>query len=244
MKQNKYDDAIFFEKYSHMARSEKGLEGAGEWHELQKMLPDFKGKTVLDLGCGYGWHCVYAANNGASSVVGIDISQKMIDVAKSKTTVPNVQYFCTAIEDMDFESEHFDVILSSLALHYIKDFDMVCKSVYSLLKAGGSFVFSCEHPIFTAEGKQEWIYNSEGDIAYWPVDNYFFDGERHANFLGEHVVKYHRSLTTYLRTLMKNGFSISDFCEPQPSAEMMNIPGMKDELRRPMMLLISARKQS
>lgn len=57
MKQNKYDDIVFFEKYSKMDRSTKGLAGAGEWKTLQKLLPDFKDKCVLDLGCGFGWHC-------------------------------------------------------------------------------------------------------------------------------------------------------------------------------------------
>ena len=37
---------------------------------LRKLLPDFKDKRVLDLGCGYGWHCIYAMEHGASSVVG------------------------------------------------------------------------------------------------------------------------------------------------------------------------------
>lgn len=68
MKQNKYDDNIFFNKYSNMGRSEKGLEGAGEWHELKKMLPNFKNKRVLDLGCGFGWHCRFAIENGAKPV--------------------------------------------------------------------------------------------------------------------------------------------------------------------------------
>ena len=67
MKENKYDDNIFFQKYSQMSRSQKGLAGAGEWETLKKMLPDFKGKRVLDLGCGYGWHCIYAMEHGASS---------------------------------------------------------------------------------------------------------------------------------------------------------------------------------
>ena len=56
MKENKYDNEIFFQKYSQMLRSQKGLQGAGEWSELEKILPDFCGKSVLDLGCGYGWH--------------------------------------------------------------------------------------------------------------------------------------------------------------------------------------------
>ena len=55
MKENKYDNDVFFEKYSRMDRSKVGLSGAGEWSELQKLLPDFNGKRVLDLGCGYGF---------------------------------------------------------------------------------------------------------------------------------------------------------------------------------------------
>lgn len=55
MKENKYDDNIFFQKYSQMSRSQQGLAGAGEWETLRKLLPDFKDKRVLDLGCGYGW---------------------------------------------------------------------------------------------------------------------------------------------------------------------------------------------
>ena len=74
MKENKYDDEIFFRKYSEMNRSKQGLKGAGEWSELQKVLPTFEGLRVLDLGCGYGWHCLYAAQKGASSVLGVDIS--------------------------------------------------------------------------------------------------------------------------------------------------------------------------
>ena len=52
MKENKYDEQIFFEKYSQMSRSKEGLEGAGEWETLRQILPDFRGKRVLDMGCG------------------------------------------------------------------------------------------------------------------------------------------------------------------------------------------------
>ena len=61
--------------------------------------------------------------------------------------------------------------------------------------------------------------------------------------MGEQVVKYHRTLTTYLNTLLQNGLELRQVVEPQPPAEMMELPGMKDEMRRPMMLLVAAVKK-
>jgi len=244
MKQNKYDDDVFFNKYSNMNRSKNGLEGAGEWHELKKMLPNFKDKRVLDLGCGFGWHCRYAVENGARSVIGIDISQKMLSEAKNKTKCGNIEYICMPIEDIDFPEESFDVVISSLALHYVKSFEDVLVRVYKCLSKGGDFVFSVEHPIFTAQGPQDWYYDDKGNILHWPVDHYFTEGIRNAKFLGEEVIKYHRTLTTYLNSLIKIGFEITGVVEPKPAENMLNtVPGMRDELRRPMMLLVSARKK-
>jgi len=244
MKQNKYDDDVFFNKYSNMSRSKNGLEGAGEWHELKKMMPNFKDKRVLDLGCGFGWHCRYAVENGAKSVIGIDISQKMLSEAKNKTKYGNIEYICMPIEDIDFPEESFDVVISSLALHYVKSFEDVLVRVYKCLSKGGDFVFSVEHPIFTAQGPQDWYYDGKGNILHWPVDHYFTEGIRNAKFLGEEVIKYHRTLTTYLNSLIKLGFEITGVVEPKPAENMLNtVPGMLDELRRPMMLLVSARKK-
>lgn len=243
MKQNKYDDPIFFEKYSQMSRSQQGLDGAGEWQTLQKLLPDFAGKRVLDLGCGYGWHCIYAMEHGAASVTGIDLSEKMLDVAREKTHFQEVTYLRMPIEDIDFPAESFDVVLSSLAFHYVKSFDDVAKKVHACLTKGGAFVFSAEHPIFTAYGSQDWYYGPDGQILHFPVDNYFYEGERQAVFLGEPVTKYHKTLTTYLNGLLTNGFEIVNVVEPQPPEQMLSIEGMKDEMRRPMMLIVSARKK-
>lgn len=244
MKQNKYDDEQFFEKYAQMSRSKQGLAGAGEWSTLEKLLPSFEGKRVLDLGCGYGWHCDYAVRHGASVVVGTDISEKMLQTAREKNAASGIKYICLAMEDIDFEANSFDIVLSSLAFHYIKDFNGICQKVNKLLSSGGEFIFSVEHPIFTARGDQQWIANQAGQNLYWPVDNYFIEGERKANFLGDEVIKYHKTITTYLNSLIVNEFEITAIVEPQPNAEMLaNVPGMEDELRRPMMLIVSARKK-
>lgn len=142
MKENKYDDGAFFEKYSQMPRSVHGLSGAGEWEALRKMFPDFDGKRVLDLGCGFGWHCMYAAECGALSVIGSDISSKMLNVATEKNFFPdNVRYKCAPMEDLNFESGSFDVVMSSLAFHYIPDFAAMTAKISNWLVCGGDFIF-------------------------------------------------------------------------------------------------------
>lgn len=243
MKENKYDEPSFFEQYEKMLRSQLGLQGAGEWHALKNMLPDFKDKNVLDLGCGFGWHCRYAVENGAKSVIGIDLSEKMLAKAKEINSLEDIQYERKALEDLDYPSEKFDIILSSLTLHYVESLDTVIQNIYRWLASGGHFVFSVEHPVFTAEGGQDWTYDKDGEKISWPVDRYFIEGKRNTTFLGENVTKYHRTLTSYLNTLLKYGFRIKEITEPEPSSEMLKeIPEMKDELRRPMMLLVSAEK--
>ena len=243
MKENHYDNETFFQKYSQMTRSQQGLQGAGEWSELQKLLPDFRGKRVLDLGCGYGWHCKYAADQGAFSVLGTDLSEKMLQRAGQLNPAPQITYQRAAIEDLRFAAGSFEVVLSSLAFHYVEAFGPLVERIYRWLTPGGDFVFSVEHPVFTAYGSQDWYYNEKGEILHFPVDNYYYEGQREAIFLGEKVVKYHRTLTTYLDTLLRAGFELCRIVEPQPPENMMDLPGMKDEMRRPMMLLVSARKK-
>lgn len=243
MKENRYDDPEFFQAYRNMPRSQEGLSRAGEWSVLKELLPDLKGKTVLDLGCGYGWHCRYAVEKGASHVTGIDISEKMLARAREINNAQEISYEQMALEDAVFAKGHFDVVFSSLAIHYVKCYDELVQNIYSWLKVRGSFVFSVEHPIFTAQGKQDWIYDDEGDKLCWPVDNYFIEGKRDTVFLGERVVKYHRTLTGYLGPLINVGFKIKQIAEPLPNAEMLEeFPEMRDELRRPMMLLVAVEK--
>ncbi|ASK63819.1 SAM-dependent methyltransferase [Virgibacillus phasianinus] len=243
MKQNKYDDARFFSAYEKMPRSVKGLEGAGEWPVLKALIPDLRNKNVLDLGCGFGWHCRYARAEQASSVVGVDISEKMLQKARKNTDDPLISYIRMPIEDINFLDSQFDVVISSLAFHYIRPFAAICKKVFDYLTPGGKFVFSVEHPIFTSRDEQDWYYDNQGNRLHWPVDNYQTEGVRDTRFLTENVVKYHRTISTYINDLIGLGFSISAVKEPMPSEEMVkSVPEMKDENRRPMFLIILAEK--
>ena len=242
MVKSPYDNEKFFDKYGQMDRSRLGLAGAGEWETLERLLPDFSGKRVLDLGCGYGWHCIYAAEHGAAAVTGVDLSERMLAVAREKTSDSRVSYLCMDMAEIDFPPESFDVVFSSLAIHYLPSFSDFLERVRRCLAPGGDFVFSVEHPIFTAAGPQDWYYAPDGRPLHFPVDRYFEEGRRIARFLGEEVVKYHRTLTTYLDSLLTGGFQLVRVVEPQPPERMLDQPGMRDELRRPMMLLVSARK--
>jgi 2-polyprenyl-3-methyl-5-hydroxy-6-metoxy-1,4-benzoquinol methylase len=85
MTQNIYDQEGFFAGYSQLPRSVHGLDGAPEWPTLRALLPDLNGLRVADLGCGFGWFCRYARQQGAASVLGLDVSEKMLARAKAET---------------------------------------------------------------------------------------------------------------------------------------------------------------
>lgn len=243
MKQNIYDDTDFFENYGKMPRSVEGLNAAGEWHVLKNMLPDFQGKSVLDLGCGYGWHCIYAKEQGAKDVIGVDLSKKMIDKAKENSKELSIAYYQMPIEDIEFEKEQFDIIFSSLTFHYIQNLDAIFRKINQFLKKGGSFVFSMEHPVFTSRAEQDWFKDEKGNWLHWPVDQYQDEGVRQTNFLGHQVIKYHRTVASILNTVINSGFSIKEISEPKPSdAIIEKYAGMKDELRRPIFIMVSAGK--
>lgn len=240
MKQNKYDEKPFFQAYGKMERSIKGLEGAGEWHALKAMMPEFEGKSVLDLGCGYGWHCLYAHSQGAGDVTGVDISENMLDKAASLSEGTGISYIRQPIEDFSFPESRFHVVISSLAFHYVSDFAEACANVFRCLKPGGTFLFSVEHPVYTARAEQNWIYGEDGKPLHWPLDDYQSEGRRVTSFLTDNVVKYHRTISSYMNSIIDAGFTIAEVAEPTPAQEKLELPGMRDELRRPMFLIVSA----
>jgi len=64
------------------------------------MLPDMHGLKVVDLGCGFGWFCRWACENGAAHVLGIDISEKMLAQAKAETSSAAIRYEYLVLEDL------------------------------------------------------------------------------------------------------------------------------------------------
>ena len=87
------------------------------------MLPDLTGKSVVDLGCGYGWFCRAARELGASEVTGVDISEKMLARAAELTADPQIHYQRSDLDALKLDESSLDLVYSSLALHYLPELD-------------------------------------------------------------------------------------------------------------------------
>jgi ubiquinone/menaquinone biosynthesis C-methylase UbiE len=243
MTQNIYDDEEFFAGYSRLRRSVEGLDGAPEWPALRALLPNLSGLKVLDLGCGFGWFCRWARQQGAAAVVGIDVSEKMLMRGRAATSDPAITYIRADLEHLELPPDSFDVVYSSLALHYIENLSGLISQVHRSLVPGGALVFSVEHPIFTAPSEPNWSINAAG-CKVWLIDGYLDEGPRSTNWLARGVIKQHRTLATYINMLIGLGFSILHIEEWGPTEEQIAAqPNWADERQRPPFLLVAAERR-
>jgi ubiquinone/menaquinone biosynthesis C-methylase UbiE len=240
--QNIYDNAEFFDGYSRMPRSVDGLAGAAEWPSMRALLPDLHGRRVLDLGCGFGWFCRWAREHGAVQVVGIDASENMLARARSAASDKAITYQKADLETIDLPAAAFDLVFSSLALHYVEDFSGLMAKVHRTLKQGGNLVFSIEHPVYMAGDHPEWMTDARGS-RIWPVSGYFAEGARETDWLTKGVIKQHRTMGTTLNVLLRQGFRLTHVEEWQPTAEQIEkSPESVENCERPIFLLVAARR--
>jgi SAM-dependent methyltransferase len=264
--QNIYDNPEFFSAYSTLSRSQQGLTAAPEWPSLRHMIlgsssTALQQSRVLDLGCGYGWFVRWARENGASYIKGVDISEKMIEKAKSfdkdanLASTPEIHYERYDLEsiilDKEPHRESYDLVYTSLTFHYIEDLSRLLRQIHSALKKGngsgkGKLVFSVEHPIYSAPVRPaaDWIdvkgVGEEGKV--WPLNSYSEEGLRVTSWLGtDGVRKYHRTTETYVSLLLENGFILSGLKDWAPSEEDIAAhPEWSVERHRPFFLLLAA----
>lgn len=206
------------------------------------MLPDVSGLRVVDLGCGFGWFCRWAREHGAARVLGLDLSEKMLARARAAGPDAGISYETGDLDRLSLPQASFDLVYSSLALHYVEDVLRLFETVHQALSPGGHFVFSTEHPIFMAPTKPGWSIDATGRKT-WPVDQYLVEGPRSTDWLAKGVVKHHRTIGTTLNTLIRSGFTIDHVEEFRPTAEQIAAkPELAEELERPMFLLVSVRR--
>lgn len=242
MSQNVYDRADFFNEYVKLPRQVKGLDGAFEWPDFKPFIPNIQGKNFLDLGCGFGWYCRWARENGALEAKGIEISERMLAKAKDFPSDKAITYERADLETLDLPPYTYDIIFSSLTLHYIKRLPELVHTIAQSLKPGGSFVFSAEHPIWTAPKNPHWIVDADGE-SIWPLDGYLTEGTRIRNWLADGVEKQHRTLATYLTILLDAGLQLSKIEERGPGVELIKeMPQWANERKRPMFFFVRATK--
>jgi SAM-dependent methyltransferase len=241
MTQNIYDNEEFFRGYSRLPRSVEGLDGAPEWPALRALLPALHGLRVLDLGCGFGWFCRWAREQGAAHVLGVDVSERMLARARATTADPAITYSQADLEHLQLSPGSFDLAYSSLTLHYIHGLQRLLTEVQRALVTDGRLVFSVEHPIYTAPGEPRWM-DSAGRKT-WPVDGYLQEGPRSTDWLTKGVIKQHRTLATYVNVLLECGFTIARVEEWGPTdAQIAARPSLAEERQRPPFLLVAARR--
>lgn len=248
MRQNIYDDEKFSKKYDELREGQKGLNANDliEIPAFRRMMPEVKDKKILDLGCGYGESDKYYKKLGAKSVLGVDISEHMIEIANKTNKTNGVEYEVKAMEDISQIDDKFDIIMSSLAFHYLKDYTQLVKDIYNLLNDNGYLVFSQEHPFTTCTK-----YTANVKKGHTVIDNKYFGlfsdynrpGIRTNYWFDADVIKYHRTFTEVINTLVQNGFTIEEIEEPVASEEAVNKnPKYINQLDRPLFLIIKAKK--
>ncbi len=242
--QNIYDDPTFFDGYRALRENPYSANELIEKPALFALAPDLRGKRVLDMGCGYGENCREFARRGAAEVLGIDISEKMLAVAEAENDCANVRFQRHSMSDLAQLEGTFDVIFSSLAMHYIEDFPALARAAADHLTAGGYLIFSQEHPLTTAvlDGTY-WEKDADGNVLHYRLTGYGIPGERQVHWFVDGVRKYHRTFSDLINALTAAGFVIEAASEPLPSEEIIrNHPRYRNDLHKPDFLLIKARK--
>jgi SAM-dependent methyltransferase len=215
---------------------------------LFQLLPDVNGKRVLDAGCGEGYLCRKLARLGAR-VTGVDFSREMLALAGERTrdcAVLGIRYLHGNCEHLDFlDAGSFDVVVSNMVLMDLADHGAALKSIHRVLVEGGTLVFSICHPCFIAPN-HGWKRDGEGKKLYWKIDRYFEEGayeEPVRSDAEEGLFLFHRTLSNYIRTLLRTGFELLDVVEPKPAEEMLDkYPKFRDDLRMSHFVVFKAQK--
>lgn len=192
---------------------------------IYSKLNNLKGKTVLCLGCGTGEEAEYLRSLGAAEVFGIDIAEKLIEIAKK--SFPKVKFSVMDIENLNFPPNTFDFVYSSLAMHYLPSWKKALKSISRVLKQDGIYLFSTSHPIYRSA---QVIEDNQQDIKILGFKKY--TGTNNVDIYGDYLnakkiqdlwfgelkVTFHtRPLSSIFKDILNSDFELIDFLEPKAS---------------------------
>ena len=195
---------------------------------MLEMLGDIHGCRILDLGCGEGGYAREMAKGGAH-VVGIDGSDRMIEVARQRSQAENldIEFVCANANALTSVIDRsIDMVVAAMSLMDVEDYSGAIAEVHRVLVSGGSLVMSISHPCFTAP-VSEWERHPDNrhELRYFKVDQYF---ERKvwedtiSNKSAASILRRHRPLEDFIRAPINHDFILRDFSEPVPTAAELN----------------------
>jgi ubiquinone/menaquinone biosynthesis C-methylase UbiE len=198
-----------------------------EHFTLFKLLGDLSGKSVLDLACGEGFYTRFIKRRGAARVVGVDISQGMIDLARreEERNGLGIDYLIQDVKQLVID-ETFDVVVAAYLLNYAQTYNELlemCSAITHRLKPGCRFMTVNNNPrqredYFTSTRKYGFIKRAHGPlIDGTPVDCIFFLGDN--SFA---ITNYQLSVETHELAFKTAGFQHVTWHDPEPSADILN----------------------
>lgn len=147
---------------------------------------------------------------GAASLIGVDSSAEMLRHAPA---LPHVRYVHAAMETLELPPASVDLVYSSMALHFVEDVSAVFSRTAAWLRPGGHLVFTIEHPLVAANSRGDWIDDGRGAPA-WPVDQYLEEGPRRDQRGDLVIVRWHRSVSSWITMAIAAGFQLERLVEP------------------------------
>ncbi len=186
---------------------------------LWNFLGEITGKTILDAGCGTGYLSVQMSEKLAT-VIGVDVSEKMIKEAKKFGKEKNAQIdfrvdSCSKLSSVP--SQSIDKIVCNYVLMDLPDLSGALQNFHRVLKPSGLAVCIFTHPCFTELSESEMYFDEIKKKDRW--------GRFTSDF-----IYFHRPLSTYWREFKRAGFQIENFDEP--IAQDPFAPGFQDLWRK------------
>lgn len=192
---------------------------------VEGLMRDVEGLCVCDLACGQGRVARHLADRGAL-VTGIDISVRLLEIARGyEARQPrSIDYRHDDARALDScAAEDFDAVVCFMSLMDIADLEPTVHSVHRVLRPGGWFVFAVLHPCFNTPRSDELI-TADGLVR--TIGSYFVEGhwqsDKRTGPPGK-VGAYHRTLSTYLNTLLAQGFELEAVAEPVPGRRQAEV---------------------
>jgi SAM-dependent methyltransferase len=201
---------------------------------IYALLGEVQGRRVLDAGCGPGHYAAWLVDQGAT-VLALDASPKMVQLARQRLGDGAQVRQADLNEPLDFlEAASFDLVLSTLALDYVRDWDWLFADFRRVLVEGGRLVFSVHHPFFLD-------LKVEADVE----DRYFCTEQVEEDWrvFGLTIPAYRRPLGAMSSALWGAGFLIEQLIEPQPTEACRDVyPAYYEKLsKHPVFLCVAAR---